>query len=286
MPKGEPDIKHPAIIMGHGFTTTIDQMTADSYAERLSEAGFAVLLYDHRNLGISDGEPRQEINFWVQTRGYLDALDFLMDQPGIAKEQVAVWGTSMSAREAFVAASIDERINAVINLVPAFGEPDTLTNTNPEGFSVAKQILSTNNIASLPHHSTKKMAIVSHDQLSQPSRLKELTAYKWFMEHGCRFGSNWENVVTISTTRTAENFHASDCAPYVKAPVLMIVARNDEMEGADPEVTKQVFKRIQGIKEWVDISGGHFGLLYHPSLLFEKSLRAQINFLNRHLSSN
>ncbi len=41
--------------MAHGFTTTINRMAADKYAERNREAGFAVLLYDYRNLGISDG---------------------------------------------------------------------------------------------------------------------------------------------------------------------------------------------------------------------------------------
>ena len=35
---------------------------ADRYAEALREAGFAILLYDHRNFGISDGEPRGELN--------------------------------------------------------------------------------------------------------------------------------------------------------------------------------------------------------------------------------
>jgi len=54
--------KLPVIIMAHGYSATIEGMVADRYAEVFSNAGFAVLLYDHRNLGISDGEPRQEIN--------------------------------------------------------------------------------------------------------------------------------------------------------------------------------------------------------------------------------
>ena len=47
--------------MPHGFTTTISGMTADKYAEKFQESGIAVILYDHPNFGISDGEPRQEI---------------------------------------------------------------------------------------------------------------------------------------------------------------------------------------------------------------------------------
>jgi alpha-beta hydrolase superfamily lysophospholipase len=45
------------IIITHGFSATIG-MVADRYAEEFFKAGFAVLLYDHRNFGISDGEPR------------------------------------------------------------------------------------------------------------------------------------------------------------------------------------------------------------------------------------
>ena len=37
-------------------------MVADRYAEVLYSVGFAILLYDHRNFGMSGGEPRQQIN--------------------------------------------------------------------------------------------------------------------------------------------------------------------------------------------------------------------------------
>ncbi|MFT7157913.1 MAG: dipeptidyl aminopeptidase/acylaminoacyl peptidase, partial [Parvicella sp.] len=90
--------KRPVVIMAHGFTTTINGMTADKYAEKFHEAGFAVLLYDHRNLGISDGQPRQELNFWVQSRGYIDAIGLISNQPEIDVDKIAVWGASLSSR--------------------------------------------------------------------------------------------------------------------------------------------------------------------------------------------
>lgn len=37
-------------------------------------------------------------------------------------------------------------------------------------------------------------------------------------------------------------------------------------------------------KEWYDIDGGHFGLLYHPSPLFDEATRIQTEFLKRRLS--
>lgn len=68
--------KPPVIIMAHGTSATIN-MVADKYAEVFCKAGLAVLLYDHKNFGKSDGEPRQEINPWIQCRGYRDAINYI-----------------------------------------------------------------------------------------------------------------------------------------------------------------------------------------------------------------
>lgn len=49
-------------------------MVMDRYAECFRGRGLAVLAFDHRGHGSSDGEPRGEINYWVQARGYIDAI--------------------------------------------------------------------------------------------------------------------------------------------------------------------------------------------------------------------
>ena len=60
----------PVVVMAHGLSATIAEMTADRYAEVFQQAGLAALLFDHRNFGTSGGEPRQQINKWTQARGY------------------------------------------------------------------------------------------------------------------------------------------------------------------------------------------------------------------------
>lgn len=275
--------KSPVVIMAHGFTTTINGMTADKYAEKFSEAGFAALLYDHRNFGISDGEPRQEINFWVQSRGYIDAFDFISNQPEIDVDKIVVWGASLSSREAFLAGITDDRVKAVIAMIPAFGEEIPKEEKAGSLYDFAKEILLTDNIMSLPHTSTEQIPIVSTDQKGTPSALTDLTAYKWFIEYGGRFGTNWKNVVSFSNIEVPGDFNLGQFADKLKAPILMVVATNDEMNGANPKVTQYVYNNITQPKEWVDIDGGHFGLLYYPSPLFDKSSKAQIDFLNKYL---
>lgn len=279
----EKSEKSPVVIMAHGFTTTINGMTADKYAERYKEAGFAVLLYDHRNLGISDGEPRRDVNFWVQCRGYIDCIDFAINQPEIDTSKIAVWGASMSAQEAFLVGSIDERVKAIVTMIPGFGSTFPPEDKDGKLFTFAKKTVMSIDIMGMSHSIVEQMPIVSSDQSGTPSVLVEITAYRWFIEYGGRFGTNWNNMVSLSGIDSPALYHTGQCAPHLKAPILMIVATEDEMEGANPEITYDIYTKITQAKEWLEIDGGHFGLLHYPSVLFEKSSKAQIAFLNKYL---
>ena len=66
----------PTLIMAHGFSLTWRQGLMP-FARACQKSGIAVLLFDHRALGESDGEPRGAIGWWTQLRGYKQALDFL-----------------------------------------------------------------------------------------------------------------------------------------------------------------------------------------------------------------
>lgn len=63
----------PTIIMAHGFSA-VKEMYLDAFAEVFAHAGFGALVFDNRNFGASDGEPRQEIDPWQQVRDYRHAI--------------------------------------------------------------------------------------------------------------------------------------------------------------------------------------------------------------------
>ena len=272
----------PAVVMAHGFSAT-RHMTIDKYAEALRSAGFAVLLYDHRGFGASDGQPSREVNPWIQTRGYLDATAFVMSLPQIDRSQVAVWGDSFSGGCACVAATIDKRIRAVVAQVPAFGEtpppPDPAVTT----FAVLQDAVRSPDLLSFGRPASAPMPVVSADQVRHPSALKPLTAFRWFVEYGGRLGSGWVNDVTLALSENPMPWRPGLCGPELKVPVLMIVSPEDEMQRANPSVARGVFDAIPAPKEWHAIGGGHFGLLYHPSELFEEAASVQASFLRRSL---
>jgi hypothetical protein len=66
-------------------------------------------------------------------------------------------------------------------------------------------------------------------------------------------------------------------------PVLLMVAPEDEMVHANVEVTRHAYGLLAGPKRWVDIDGGHFGLLYHPGARFDEAAGIQAAFLQKQL---
>lgn len=82
---------HPGIVMCPGFGGVKPHI--DPYAALFAEAGFAVLNFDNRGWGTSEGEPRQELNVFKQITDLRDAITFAESQPEFDSEQgFGIWG--------------------------------------------------------------------------------------------------------------------------------------------------------------------------------------------------
>lgn len=273
-----PESPKPTVVMTHGTTATIT-MVIDLYAEAIFAAGFDVLLYDHKNFGQSGGEPRQEINPWIQTRGYRDAVAFLRADCPVGP--IALWGDSYSAGLVLVAGALIDDISAIVAQIPVCGVALPPGLIDDSAFAIMKEIFATGDVSGGPEQTMGPLPVVSSDQLGNPSLLTPIQAFRWFIEHGGRHGSAWENLATrvIPDTPVACNPYVT--APHLTMPVQMMVGLNDEMVHCNPEIQRAVFDRIKGEKEFVEIDGGHFGLLWHPSTQFDEAVTRQIAFLTR-----
>lgn len=274
----------PIVVMTHGTTATIT-MVIDQYAEAIHAAGFDVLLYDHRNFGSSGGEPRQEINPWIQARGYKDAVAFLRAHH--PNRDIALWGDSYSAGIAMVAGALIDDIAAVVAQIPVCGVAIPEGLTGPEGLAdddalaMMKEIFANGDVSGGSEQTTGSLPVVCSDQTANPSLLAPIQAYQWFMEHGGRHGTLWQNRATRVIPDTPVPFNPYVTAPYLTMPVQMMVGHNDEMVHCNIGVQRVVFERIAGEKEFVEIDGGHFGLLWPQSPEFDQAINSQVDFLTR-----
>jgi pimeloyl-ACP methyl ester carboxylesterase len=274
----------PIIIMAHGFSATITGMTADRYAEVLHDAGFAVLLYDHRNFGLSGGEPRQQIDCWVQARGYRDAIDYVTSLSGIDPARVALWGDSMSAAVAIVVGALDKRARTVVAQVPACGNEPPAPDPDESRFESMRRRVLDGALVSADRSALGPLPVVSFDQLGSPSLLTPLTAFRWFIEYGGRPGTTWQNWATLVRSTAPAQWQPVLCAAHLHGPALFIIASEDEMPGCRTQVSRLAASLAPTGTELVEIDGGHFGLLHHPSPLFDQVSRVQRDFLLRQLA--
>lgn len=268
----------PAVIMAHGTSATV-QMVAIEYARVFAQAGVAALVYDHCGFGRSDGEPRQQINPWVQCRGYLDALAFAETLPEIDARRIALWGDSYTGGQVVLVSACDARPRAIVAQCPVFGSTVPAQQPSANLLAAIRQTLLTGDVSGTPETTTGPLPVVSADQLGTPSLLAPIQAFRWFIDQGGRPGSGWVNRATRVIPSTPVPYSPYLCAAHVQASALFMVAPEDEMVHANPEVSRRAFELIPTRKVWHDIADGHFGLLYHPSARFDEAASIQAAFL-------
>lgn len=105
-----PGSPGPAILLIH--QCNMDRRAWDAFADALATAGFHVLAPDLRGFGGSGRTPTPQK--WGSN---LDtAFDFLLAQPGVDKDRVAVGGASCGAVEASLLASRNRSVKALVLL--------------------------------------------------------------------------------------------------------------------------------------------------------------------------
>jgi uncharacterized protein len=109
--------KAPLVVMAHGLGA-VRTMRLDAYAERFSAAGYACLVFDYRNFGDSEGEPRQLLDVRMQLADWTAAVAYARTLPGIDRDRIAVWGTSFGGGHAIATAARVPGIAAAVAQCP------------------------------------------------------------------------------------------------------------------------------------------------------------------------
>jgi hypothetical protein len=67
----------------------------ERFVRAFAEAGFVVLVHDHRNFGASDGAIRHDIDPWRQIAHWQRGISFLESLPEVDADRIGVWARAM-----------------------------------------------------------------------------------------------------------------------------------------------------------------------------------------------
>lgn len=270
----------PGVVMAHGFSA-VKEMGLDRMAEALAQSGFVVLLYDHRNLGASDGEPRQEIDIWAQARDYRRALDWLRARPEVDPERVALFGTSYSGGEVLVVGAADRRVAAAVAQVPFAGVREEYDPDDRDAWPRLRDALLSGERGA-PAEPVGPMPVVT-DREDEVAVLAGPESWRWFTAEGLRPGSTWRNLCTMRTDGGPVPFDPGLAVAHLTpTPLLMIVATEDRL--APTAIALSAFARAGEPKELVLVDGDHFAV-YHGDG-FARARDATVDFLRRYLGGS
>ena len=244
----------PAIVMAHGFSAT-KEMYLDDFAEVFAAADFLVMVYDHRNFGDSDGEPRGEIDPVAQIRGYRDAITWLQDQPGVDRNRIGVWGSSYSGGHVIQLAAIDRRVKCVVSQVPAIdGYRASRAMMRGDMGAVMRAQFDADRAARFKGEAPAMIPVVP-DQPMGPGALSTADSIAFF-KRTTRVGK-WRNEVTL---RSIE--HMTEYSPglYVDrispTPFMLVVALRDVLATSD--LALEAYERALHPKRLLTLDCGHF----------------------------
>lgn len=268
----------PVIVMAHGFSGT-KELFLDDFAEVFAAAGFAVLVYDHRNFGASGGEPRGEIDPVAQIRGYRDAITWAESQPGIDPARIGVWGTSYSGGHAIVLGAIDKRIKCVVAQVPAIdGYRSFMRSGNAPMLAMLRQQFDADRRARF-HGQPPAMVPVVPQTPESFGALPTPDAAQFFLDTKDK-APGWRNAITLRSLEYLTEYAPCDYIERIApTPFMMVVALKDSL--IPSELALEVFARAGEPKQLLTFDCGHFAP--YTGDVFQRNSAAQRGWFTTHL---
>ena len=270
----------PCIVMGHGLGGTKD-MGLESYAVRFQQAGFAVLAFDYRHLGESEGEPRQLIWIPKQLEDYKAAINYARNLNVVDSSRIALWGTSLSGGHVIVNAAKDESIACVCSQVPLLdGRVSAMMAYKHKkvNFKHSFRMIMHGQrdfVRSWFGLSPHKVPIVGKPGSIAIMAFSE--AYETFVKLA---PEDFVNEACARIFIRFDKFRPIKYAQKVRCPVLLQVCDKDI--GTPMSLVEEAKKRMGKLVENVHYPIDHFDI--YEGINFEKAVSDQLEFYKKHLS--
>jgi len=275
-----PDMpgRRPAITMAHGYAG-IREHGLDRFARVFADAGFVVLVHDHRGFGVSDGLPRFDVDPWRQVADWRYAISYLESHPGVDADRIGLWGTSYAGGHALVLGATDRRLKAVVAQVPTIsGYQQGLRRVAPDQVAGLEASFIDDDRRQFAGKPPATQLVVSPDP-GTPAAYHSPEAVAFYSQPVPE-GVHWENQVTVRSGRAARMYEPGQWVSRVSpTPLLMIIGLTDTITLTDTGLA--AYERALQPKKLATIAGGHFDAYLR---YFEQSSGAARDWFVEHLA--
>jgi dienelactone hydrolase len=190
------------------------------YARRLSQLGYAALVFDPRFRGESGGEPRCYESPAAKVADLRSALRYLSGRPEIDSERLAVLGICMGASHVLPAAADDPLVRAVAMVTGQYRDAAADAAWLGSETAVAER-LRRGQVARERYEATDELEYVpavdaERTDVGMPGQLP----WSWYQLWADRGG--WENRYAVMSDAALFEFESISAAARLTKPALMI----------------------------------------------------------------
>lgn len=271
-------VKPSLVVMAHGFGG-LRNCGLEPFAELFANEGLAVLLFDYRGFGESEGNPRQLISSRKHVEDYLAAVEWARGQKDINSEKTALWGSSYSGGHAIVAAAHDPKIAAISIQVPfvsglASSIPIVIKNGAQYFFKAVSSVIKDFWRTVTARQPYLVPIYGAPDEFAVLNTLDSKTGYESLIPTGF----NAINATPARVFLSLPLYRPASMARRVKCPALIIAGESDSLIPIEAvKKTAAKMKRAECITLPID----HFDSYLGES--FDKVSKKQLDFLKTYL---
>jgi uncharacterized protein len=277
----------PAIAMAVGMAGVITAGPSHVVKRMVdSNPTYAILFYDARTRGQSDGEPRWDIDPAREQEDLQAALAYLESRDDVDGDRLGLWGTSYGASHVFVVAAFDPRVRAVVGQVPLIDGHDMLMQMGGLGtISKVKSVVAECRRAVQRGEPTPRLRMVYTDEAprAEGEFVLQPGQRTWDYASSGPWGpaQGWDDTATFLSLERFMKYDVRGVMDKISpVPLLMIITAGDELTPTASSL--RAYALALEPKKIVLAPGDHYGVdLPGPGL--DLAVREAIDWFEQHL---